>query len=78
MQQWREVGFVIELAAHRQQIAESAATNQLVAVVTEPLQQRRIDLGDGAVQTRRQVPARRVLVQVVGAIFQHGREPRII
>jgi hypothetical protein len=50
------------------------AAYHLVPRIAEPGQQRGVDLGDLPVKERRQVAARRVLVQVLRAVLEQGTE----
>jgi hypothetical protein len=70
------VRLVIQLAAHGQQVRETLAAHQLRAGVAEPVQQGGVDLGDTPVQQRREVSARRMLVQVLRAVLQERGELR--
>jgi hypothetical protein len=76
-EQRREVGLVVQLAADGEQVGEVPAADEFVPGVPEPAQQRGVDLGDLAVQQRGQVAARRVLVQVLGAVLEQRGEGRI-
>jgi hypothetical protein len=67
-QQRRVVGFVVDLAAGAEQIAEPAVTDQVGAPVAGPVQERLVDLDDGAVGQRGQIAARRMLVEVDGVV----------
>lgn len=77
-QQRAEVGLVVEAAAHGQQIGEGPPAHQVAVVVAEPVEQCRVDLRDGAVQQRGEVAARRVFVQVLGAVLQERGERRVV
>jgi hypothetical protein len=65
---------VVEAASDAEQIGKAALAYQVVAVVPEPAQQGGVDLGDGAVEQRGQVPTRRMVVEVVGVVLQHCGE----
>jgi len=75
---------VEDLPTGAEQISEPPVPDQLPAGVTGPGQKSLIDLDDGSVGKRGQVPARRVLVQVVRVVvpgqpqlLRHVRPTRV-
>jgi hypothetical protein len=68
---------VVEPAADREQVAEPPSPDELGAFVAEPVEQRGVDLGDGAVEQCRQVSAGCVVVEVVDVVLQQRRERRV-
>lgn len=76
-QQGREVRLVVELAAHGEQVDEAPPADDVLAVQAQPVQQRGVDLGDGAVHQGRQIAAGRRLVEFLGAVLQQRAERRV-
>ncbi len=68
-QQRRVVRLVVEPPADAQEVLEAPQADELLAAVAGPLQERPVDADDQAVGVRRQVPARRVLVEVERALL---------
>ncbi len=76
-QQRREVRLVVQPPADGEQVREAPVAHHGLALQAEPVQQRRVDLGDGAVHHRGQIAARRRLVQVLRAVLQQRGERRV-
>jgi hypothetical protein len=62
------VGLVVDLPACGEQVLEPALADEVVAFEARPLQERRVDAHDRPVGKRREVAARRVLVEVLCAL----------
>lgn len=77
LQERREVRLVVQLAAHGEQVGEPHAAHHVVLRQAEPLEQPRVDLGDGAVHQGGQISARGALVQLLDAVLQQRRERRV-
>jgi hypothetical protein len=75
-QQWRDVRLVVDPPADGEQVGEPALPDDLVTLVAEPTEQRRVDLDDRAVEQGRQVPARGVVVEILGAVLEQRRQRR--
>ncbi len=61
---------VVDPAARRQQVDEPAAADQVVAPVAGQRQERLVDLDDRAVGRRREVAARRAVVELLGVVVE--------
>jgi hypothetical protein len=55
-----------------QQILQSPAPDEVLAAVAGPFEERRVDLDDETVGQRRQVAARRVVVEILGAVLEQA------
>ena len=71
-QQRRVVRLVVDPPAAGQEVLEAAAADEVLARVARPAQERRVDLDDLPARERREVAARRVLVEILGVVLRHA------
>lgn len=69
-QQWGEVRFVVQPSPDGEEVGERPAAHQVAALVSQPVQQSGVDLGDLSVEQGGEVSTRGMLVEVLGAVFQ--------
>jgi hypothetical protein len=77
LQQRCVVRLVVDPPAGREQVLEPPAADQVLAPVAGPGQERLVDLDDQPARQRRQVAARRVLVQILGALLEQRLVDRV-